>query len=155
MIQKKWRYLITFHKRGWKWVSPNSTIVFTHYQEDTDSFCLSSPPPQLTGLWSLCFSVHWSKVAAVAPRQASQGKKQWVWPPSEPSTHGAKSLQKLSNQYLSMLHQSEPGHSPMSKSIHIHRKWDHCAWFRLFTAAGVGGTLSFCTRHWTYKVKIL
>lgn len=51
------------------------------------SVCPLHPPPRLTGLLSLCFSVRWSKVAAVAPRQASQGKKQWVWPPSEPSTH--------------------------------------------------------------------
>lgn len=28
-------------------MSPNTTIVSTQYQEDTGSFCLSSPPPQL------------------------------------------------------------------------------------------------------------
>ena len=45
---------------------------------------------------------------------------------------GARPLQNAFYQDLSTLHQSEPDHMPISKSIHIHREWDYHAWFRLF-----------------------
>lgn len=64
--------------------------------------------------------------------RGAQGKKRGGVPSS--LLIGARPLQSAFYPYLSTLHQSELDHTPISKSIRIHREWDYHAWFRLFTS---------------------
>lgn len=100
----------------------------------------------LSAYWLLVLSLLASLVlTAVTPKQRPIGQEREGGPP-ELSTHRSRTLTEHFYQWLFMLHQSEVDHMLISKSVHIHREWDYCAWFRLFMSHFPAQRLGACSQ---------